>query len=535
MASSNGGRPPPSGFYTDRLPPPTPSTSRKMTEFNDPVFEPMWRIILDTTDDSDYNNLNLPEDILDKLLEFRLEYECRMNRALEDPSAYSFPLEGHVTIDEMKARLQMRSQFAPGVRPGDTEHAPPRGYINQLPFSPRSQQQVESVPGHVNRYPFSPGSQQQQQFEPGPSRGHVNRFPFSPGSHQQPEPAQQQNYVNRHSFSPDSQQQQYPMQMNQQMRQTEFFSPSMPSGNFRMTYNPHQPVNQRPVNHMTQPGPAPTRSPPFPHGPAGNHDYPTLAAALQKPQQSNQQLMQQFNHGMSQGIPPGSVEDRRMSVNSPASQASVESGSGKRKRTSEDDSKESGAVKKPKNNIHGNFYRTTVDFLRSQLKQQDSQAIRIFDFLLHETNLGEKMSKRVVDFKDNEPRTVIVLRPRVFCDRYKKISGYPEQEKSSHAPTYQKLENELNKASGSIRIGNLVAFQSVGPREFQLLPELQETTMLRLNQSCLMLSDGDVKEVSVSATNGFRPQATQLPRIVQQIPSQNYISNVRVPDQIASK
>ena len=80
MASSNGGRPPPVNFYTDRFPPPTPSTSRKMADFNDPVFEPMWRLILETVDDIDFNKLNLSEDILDKLLEFRLEYEERPNR-----------------------------------------------------------------------------------------------------------------------------------------------------------------------------------------------------------------------------------------------------------------------------------------------------------------------------------------------------------------------------------------------------------------------------------------------------------------------
>lgn len=114
--------------------------------------------------------------------------------------------------------------------------------------------------------------------------------------------------------------------------------------------------------------------------------------------------------------------------------------------------------------------------LSGQLKQQDIPGVQIFDFLLSETNGGEKMSKRVVDFKDNEPRTVIVLRPRVFCDRFKKLAGYSEQDKSTHVPTYQKLENELNRAAGCIRIGNLMAFQNVGPREFQLLPELQETT-----------------------------------------------------------
>jgi len=506
-----------------------------MADLNDPVFEPMLRLILETVEDIDFNKSNLPEDILDKLLEFRLEYEERPNRVMEDLNAFPPPSDGHMTTEDVKPRLQMRPQFPSGVRP-DTEHGPPRGFANTVPFSPRSQQQVEHIPGHANRYSFSPGSHQQQpqqQFEPGPSRGFVNRLPFSPGSHrqQQPEQIHQQNYVNRHPFSPETQQQ-YPMQMNPQMRQPEFFQGS---GNFRMTYNPHQTVNQRPVNHMVQPSSASARSPPFPHGPNGNHDYPTLTAALQKPQQSNQQMMQQFNHSINQGMPPGSVEDRRMSVNSPASQASVESGSGKRKRMSEDDPKESGAVKKPKNNVNGNFYKTTIEFLRNQLKQQDAPGIQIFDFLLSETNGGEKMSKRVVDFKDNEPRTIIVLRPRVFCDRFKKVAGYSEQDKNTHVPTYQKLENELNRAAGCIRIGNLLAFHAVGPREFQLLPELQETSLLRQNQSYLILTDGDIKEVPMSAQNGFRPQATQIPRIVQQIPSQNYISNVRVPDQIASK
>lgn len=260
----------------------------------------------------------------------------------------------------------MRPQFPPGVRPPDVEHGHPRGFVGQVPFSPRSQQQVEPIPGHATRYPFSPGSHQQQQLEPGSSRGYINRFPFSPGSHrQQTEQIQPPNYVNRHPFSPESQQQQqqqYPMQMNPQMRQAEFFQTS---GNFRMAYNSHQTVNQRPVNHITQPSSASTRSPPFPHGPNGNHDYPTLTAALQKPQ-PNQQMMQQFNHSINQGITPGSIEDRRLSVNSPASQASVESGSGKRKRISEDDPKESGAVKKPKNNVNGNFYKTTIEFLRSK-------------------------------------------------------------------------------------------------------------------------------------------------------------------------
>lgn len=102
------------------------------------------------------------------------------------------------------------------------------------------------------------------------------------------------------------------------------------------------------------------------------------------------------------------------------------------------------------------------------------ESFPLLDYILGECSIKEK-NKKAVDFKDEDPRTIIVVKPRVFCEKWKTMNNFEK----SQTPTYTKLEKEIESYEQRCKIINLhPVIKKVRKQEFQLIPSLINETPL---------------------------------------------------------
>uniref|UniRef100_A0AC34R7J9 Uncharacterized protein n=1 Tax=Panagrolaimus sp. JU765 TaxID=591449 RepID=A0AC34R7J9_9BILA len=516
-----------------------PSTSKQTSE-----DDCITRLIFETSSHPDYNKKELADNVFDILCDFRFEYEARTS--LLNPNIDRFRPDELANIDSIKAEIipknhQASNNMASNLQQMPMMRPPAYGQPSRVPQNVFQQRTMNPpVPMQSPQYrPMLKSEMMSPSYGPMPVGPPVRMSAMSP---------QEQSEMKRNMMEMQKNSVQIQRQNSGNIKQ-EVMSPDIierpvdalpvqpksfekfqrqPSGQFMMNspqsngiFSPPQPQGHPMSRHPSMGQSSPAQmigSSPRTLTPGVNQpECPNLMAALNTRTFPNGS-MSQFNSSN----PMQNIEDRRQSCNSPASQASGDSIGGKRKRVPDEDGKEP-ASKRPKLNVKGDHYRNVVNFLRENV---DLSSLPLLRFLLSFSESTDRQSKRVVDFKDDEPRTMVVLKPRVFCERWKEQCGIPTTEKTTRdTPTYTKMETDLQKTTANMKLGDYPLLTFGGSREFQFLKGFKESEMLRENKSNLYLENGKLVE-KPCVPNVFSHPSSNIPQ--QQQSQQQFVPQQRI-------